>query len=472
MSTFYNIAEKSEESFWIKVDFPFVHDYGKLIHGGQLSYFKSNGEIKEAYFFLLSSSYLVCASESGKRKKMSKLKWKTIEPFVESQDKLSRYGFRVRQAGIFKDFFTSTPEDLDVWIEHLSAVSIFTDINSDFEIKCQIGQGTFSSVFLATDLSDNQTYAVKSISKSKLKTKDEIAAIKNEIKVMRALNHPNIVKLHRVYESDSKVELVLDYVEGETLFARLIRTGPFDEEYSAKFIEKFLSVLNYLELKKVLHRDIKLENILLSSNNSPSDFKLIDFGLSCFAKDGIVHSCGSPGYVAPEVLKGVPYGNKVDVFSAGVILYAVLSGRPAFAGRTAQDIFIRNRRCMIVFQKDHWKNVSSHAIEFVRRLTEKEPEDRLSSSEALGHEWFLLFNKEKPNDTNVSAISRLIFQRNEKRRHRILLADSEEQKCFVELHRRRGSLPTYIIPDVKRGIFKDHSHAELADLRDDRKGSV
>lgn len=147
--------------------------------------------------------------------------------------------------------------------------------------------------------------------------------IHNEIKIQRKLDHPNIVKMHELYELENEICIVMDYVPGERLFDHISRARTFDEAEAASLLSQLLLALGYLESKDIIHRDIKIENIMLVRDRSDRfSLKLIDFGLSTFtySKDAI-KKCGTPGYVAPEMLRGEPYDGKVDLFSAGVVLF-------------------------------------------------------------------------------------------------------------------------------------------------------
>mmetsp|Transcript_13593 Transcript_13593/g.13618 ORF Transcript_13593/g.13618 Transcript_13593/m.13618 type:complete len:152 (+) Transcript_13593:327-782(+) len=151
-------------------------------------------------------------------------------------------------------------------------------------------------------------------------------------------------------------------------------------------MRNLLKVLEYLQTKNVVHRDIKLENILFVADNNDFKIKLSDFGLSSFINAELTQSCGSPGYVAPEILKRRPYGSKADIFSAGVVLYILLSGRAPFSGKTQRETLIRNRDCSILFPKETWKNISRQAIDTILFLSRSQPKMRPNAKEALGCE--------------------------------------------------------------------------------------
>jgi len=147
--------------------------------------------------------------------------------------------------------------------------------------------------------------------------------IKNEVKILKQLDHPNITKLHEVYENDDEVCLIIDYVNGKRLFDQVVRRGKLSERETAIIMKQLLLTLSHLEANTIIHRDIKPENMLLSFDEEGQvKLKLIDFGLSTdHLKRDMIKKCGTAGYTAPEVLCGEPYDFKADLYSAGIVMY-------------------------------------------------------------------------------------------------------------------------------------------------------
>ena len=144
----------------------------------------------------------------------------------------------------------------------------------------------------------------------------------NEIILMKILDHPNIIKLYEVYEGEYHIYLVMELLKGGELFDRIVKKGINKEKDACIIIVRLLSALEYLHELGIMHRDIKPENLILKDEKD-FEIKLADFGLAEFVTktDLLFRRCGTPGYVAPEILADKPYDTKVDVFSAGVILY-------------------------------------------------------------------------------------------------------------------------------------------------------
>lgn len=142
---------------------------------------------------------------------------------------------------------------------------------------------------------------------------------------MRAIDHENIIKLYEVYESDKYIHLVFEYLEGGELFERIKSKGLYQEKDAISVMKNLLLALDYLHQKGIIHRDLKPENLILASKENDYALKIADFGLASFIAKGesLFLRCGSPGYVAPELLEDKGYNTKADIFSAGIILYVM-----------------------------------------------------------------------------------------------------------------------------------------------------
>ena len=146
--------------------------------------------------------------------------------------------------------------------------------------------------------------------------------ITNEIKILRRLNHPNIVKLHEVYEVDGEICMVMEYLQGEKLFSHIVASKKLPEPEAALIMKQLFFALHYLQRHDVIHRDVKPENIILTkTQDNKLQAKLIDFGLGTFhSKKDMIKKCGTPGYVAPEILNYGTYDFSVDIYSLGIVM--------------------------------------------------------------------------------------------------------------------------------------------------------
>lgn len=253
----------------------------------------------------------------------------------------------------------------------------------------QLGSGQFGVIRACSDLVTGEILACKSIAKDRLISADDVRSVKLEIEAMMRLSgHPNVVGLKAVYEEVDSVHLVMELCAGGELFHRLEKHGRFSEREAAVLFRDLMGVVMYCHDNGIVHRDLKPENILLSTKSSSSPIKLADFGLATYIKPGqsLYGTVGSPFYIAPEVLAG-GYNQAADVWSAGVILYILLSGMPPFWGKTKSRIFNAVRSAELLFPADPWNEVSDSAKELVAGMLCRDTIQRLTSKQVLEHSW-------------------------------------------------------------------------------------
>ncbi|PUZ62414.1 hypothetical protein GQ55_4G355800 [Panicum hallii var. hallii] len=222
----------------------------------------------------------------------------------------------------------------------------------------QLGWGQFGVIRSCSDLVTGEALACKSIAKDRLVSPDDVRGVKLEIEVMARLSgHPNVVDLKAVYEDEDSVHLVMELCAGGELFHRLEERGFFSEHEAAVLFRYLMEVVAHCHSKGIVHRDLKPENVLLVSKSPSSPIKLADFGLATYIQPGrsLSGMVGSPFYIAPEVLSG-GYNEAADVWSAGVILYILLSGIPPFWGKTKSKIFecIRSTELRFIRFQHSW----------------------------------------------------------------------------------------------------------------------
>ncbi|KAJ1692729.1 hypothetical protein LUZ63_009427 [Rhynchospora breviuscula] len=266
----------------------------------------------------------------------------------------------------------------------------------------QLGWGQFGVIKSCTDLVTGETLACKSISKDRLISSEDLNSVKLEIEVMACLSgHPNVVDLKAVYEEEEYVHLVMELCAGGELFHRLEKHGRFSEHEAAVLFRNLIEVVMYCHGKGIVHRDLKPENILLVSKSAYSQIKLADFGLATYITPGkSLHGMvGSPFYIAPEVLSG-GYTEAADVWSAGVILYILLSGIPPFWGKTKSRIFESIRSNELQFPSDPWDHVSDPAKELISGMLKRDPRQRLSPKQVLDHPWITKHSNQPPTPCN------------------------------------------------------------------------
>ncbi|XAR54348.1 Non-specific serine/threonine protein kinase [Bertholletia excelsa] len=269
----------------------------------------------------------------------------------------------------------------------------------------KLGQGQFGTTFLCVEKATGKKFACKSIAKRKLLAPDDVEDVRREIQIMHHLaGHPNVISIKGAYEDGMAVHVIMELCEGGELFDRIIQHGHYTERKAAELTRIIVGVVEACQSLGVMHRDLKLENFLFVDQKVDSLLKTIDFGLSIFFKPGEKFNdvVGSPYYVAPEVLRKC-YGPEGDVWSAGVIVYILLSGVPPFWAETEQGIFEQVLHGDLDFTSGPWPSISESAKDLVRRMLVRDPRRRLTAHEVLCHPWVQVdgLAPDKPLDSAV-----------------------------------------------------------------------
>ncbi|XP_020266505.1 calcium-dependent protein kinase 17-like, partial [Asparagus officinalis] len=269
----------------------------------------------------------------------------------------------------------------------------------------KLGQGQFGTTYLCIEKSTGRELACKSIAKRKLLTQEDVDDVRREIQIMHHIvGHPNAISIWGAYEDAVAVHVVMELCAGGELFDRIIERGHYSEKKAAELARVIVEVVEACHSLGVMHRDLKPENFLFVNRTEESKLKMIDFGLSIFFKPGDTFTdvVGSPYYVAPEVLRK-HYGPKADVWSAGVIIYILLSGVPPFWDDNEQGIFEQVLRGELDFVSDPWPSISESAKDLIRKMLIRDAKKRLSAREVLCHPWVQVDGvaPDKPLDSAV-----------------------------------------------------------------------
>ncbi|KAF3791254.1 Calcium-dependent protein kinase 4 [Nymphaea thermarum] len=265
----------------------------------------------------------------------------------------------------------------------------------------KLGQGQFGTTYLCIENATGKEYACKSISKRKLISKEDVEDVRREIQIMHHLSgHKNVVTIKGAFEDSLYVHIVMELCAGGELFDRIIQRGHYSERKAAELTRIIVGVVEACHSLGVMHRDLKPENFLLANKDDDSSLKAIDFGQI------FTDVVGSPYYVAPEVLCK-HYGPEADVWTAGVILYILLSGVPPFWAETQQGIFDAVLRGVIDFESDPWPLISDSAKDLIRRMLCSPPSERLTAHEVLCHPWIRESGVASDRPLDPAVLSRL-----------------------------------------------------------------
>ncbi|KAI8636076.1 kinase-like domain-containing protein [Parasitella parasitica] len=250
--------------------------------------------------------------------------------------------------------------------------------------KKTLGVGSFAVVKECIHRSTGQPFALKII------LKKAIADILKQVK------HPHIVSMHNLFESKDAVYIVSDLASGGELFQQLLKKGSYTEKDASNLTRQMLEGLQYLHERDIVHRDMKPENLLFQTASDDSNLMITDFGLSKILRaqdDILTTACGTPGYVAPEVLLQTGHNKPVDLWSVGVILFTLLSGYTPFWGEDQASLFESIMSGHYEFDEEYWSDISASAIflylakNLIDKLLTFDPNKRITAEEALLHPW-------------------------------------------------------------------------------------
>jgi len=228
---------------------------------------------------------------------------------------------------------------------------------------------------------------------NKLGYKLDLVLLAREIDIMKKVDHPNVLKLREVFESDDIIALVMELVTAGELFYKIVEKGNYSEKDAVSIVAQMINGVEYLHDHGIAHRDLKPENLLCQSEDQqykPFRVVIADFGLSKIFDDGeaLITSCGTPDYVAPEVITAEgSYDKSVDMWSCGVITYVLLCGFSPFLSSTQTGLFEKIIKCEYDFPDPEWTNISAEAKDFIRHLLVKDPHQRWTAKQCKDHPW-------------------------------------------------------------------------------------
>ncbi|OWZ24606.1 CAMK protein kinase [Phytophthora megakarya] len=354
------------------------------LDGRQLAYYEDSGEFSAT----TATSSGVKSNCKPKRRVML-----TADATLEDMDETTicitptidekPWKLRARDATTKQRWLRALSDCIDilVWLRH-------------YKLGAVLGVGGNGVVQKLQDERDGTVFAVKVLDVAKFRHREQVVA---EVEILRNITnnikHPNLIKIHKVYEEHQKVYIIQELCTGGELYDRVVQRGKYSERDAANIMQQLVSALQALHAHNILHLDIKPENILFSSEDPDSKILLTDFGLARMINgkqnplDEGKSMAGTIGYMAPEVISSHVYSEAADVFSAGVILFILLVGYPPFFGDSEVEILLKIARGDFTFDPQDWAHVSGSVKELVARMLEVRAQDRITIDEVLAHPW-------------------------------------------------------------------------------------
>jgi serine/threonine protein kinase len=398
---------------------------GKVIHSGYLLKHSLNAETEDGLskrYFTLQEDYLVYRQSDDAERVSSAMKVKYAKLVLPKAGESEGYPTEARMSKFilkicFKNKFTllyaTSQVDYDAWIAALTKVMTRSDVHDRFHVEKPIGAGAFAQVLKAREKLTGVYYAIKGFNKSNvLQSESGREALWNEIEMLRKVQgKSNVIALHEVHETKNSIYLVMDYVEGGDLSEFISKNKKIPEAVIRIIVCGILKGLEGLEKESIYHRDLKPANIMLKQTNNiiPEDVVIVDFGLAATSYDTnpIFKRCGTPGYIAPEVIsmkndnKLFQIPSKCDIYSTGVIMHMLCTGTSLF-DKTEYDgntILKKNLMSKIDFPSQVFSKLSEKCNLVVKGLIQTEPSQRLTLRQAIN----LMTSGSKLKDLNAST---------------------------------------------------------------------
>ncbi|CAH2324905.1 serine threonine- kinase H1 [Pelobates cultripes] len=325
---------------------------------------------------------------------------KKVEPFMESKNDMYKHFITDSDQTDLKKTSLSPPYPHEYLHNHIENTDSRKNkvaryrakfdprVTAKYDIKALIGRGSFSRVVRVEHKASKQPYAIKMI---ETKYREGREVCESELSVLRRVRHTNIIQLIEVFETQERVYMVMELATGGELFDRIIAKGSFTERDATRVLQMVLEGVKYLHILGITHRDLKPENLLYYHPGTDSKIMITDFGLASARKKGddclMKTTCGTPEYIAPEILVRKPYTNSVDMWALGVISYILLSGTMPFEDDNRTRLYRQILKGKYSYCGEPWPSVSNLAKDFIDRLLMVEPGERMTATQALKHPW-------------------------------------------------------------------------------------
>ncbi|CAD8176978.1 unnamed protein product [Paramecium octaurelia] len=344
--------------------------------------------LKDKHYHLLIDDNRIQISQSAnfqQAKYILDLIFQNLVFWKTEQNQLIAFGMKYNK--VLK-WFHAEKNDLEALYRELHTRIFFGNISAIYESKEMLGAGASCKVYKVQNKITHYEFASKCIRKDyifKREDKERYNRLLQEIELMRLIEHDSIVKMVDIYEGDKSYYIIMELLKGETLYSFIKKTQLNVSQIKA-VMSRCLKALCYLNFLNIIHRDLKLENLVLLEPNNVETVKIIDFGLAIPLSTPNRQLCGTPGYIAPEMfIDKYPYTTKVDMFSLGAIFYKLLSRRSLFSGNNSDEILENNKRFKC---NNHLKCCSNEILDLLKQMLQKDPNKRISPEQALLHPFF------------------------------------------------------------------------------------
>ncbi|RLO01789.1 hypothetical protein DYB28_010270 [Aphanomyces astaci] len=322
-----------------------------------------------------------------------------------------------------------------------------------YQLGDKIGEGAFSVVRRATHRQTNVVYAVKCFKKVRL-TEQDVKDIHGEVGLLKQMKHPNVLNLHGFFDEPEYYYTVMDLVEGGELFDRIVDKEFYTEKECRDLIKILLDTITYCHGLGIVHRDLKPDNILMTSRDDDASIKIADFGLAKqdSQDDNLVSSCGTPEYIAPEVVRNVfskdkqLYGKAVDIWSIGVITYVMLCGYTPFHANSQVQLFRKIIKGQYQFHSPYWDDVSPEAQTFVSRMLVVDPKQRATAEELLADPWMTLGDE----DVNFAELNGVSKRMTSRQRLKAAMATVQTTMALTKaMANNKAVVPATLLPAIE-----------------------
>ena len=345
-------------------------------------YYKSEKKTNFVGMHNLSGCFV---QECNEKRMIDGVEFYTFEIFCKNKTRTRKY-------------YTKSHKICKEFVENIKKAIGYVKFSDLYEMKEVIGKGKFGVVNLGIHKKTGQQVAIKILNKENIKTIEDKELVRIEIEILKLCHHPNIVRLLDHLENNDYIYIVTEYIGGGTLGQYLKKKKfNFSERQATNIMSQIANGVKYLHQYGIAHRDLKPDNIMITQQNDYGVIKIMDFGLSKILSpnERMVDGYGTLSYVAPEVLLRTPYNKEVDIWSMGVILFYMLSGKLPFRGHKEQEVAEKIVYDPLEFDEDDWETRSQKVQDLISCCLEKKKEDRITIDKFINHPWFKKNMKQK-----------------------------------------------------------------------------